>query len=179
MSTGSLSRPASAGRTALSRITLVGERRRVDLVLPSRESIGVLLPEALRLLDDRVGERPEPRHLVLPDGTALALDSTLESAGVPDGAVLRLVRVADAPSAPVVHDVSDEAADDLDVRAGRWGPIARRVVAGCATVLFALVAGLLAGREFFAAGDAGAGAVTAAGLCAVAGVLCGRARQWS
>ncbi len=79
--------------TALSRVTLVGERRRVDPVLPSREPVGLLLPEVLRLLDDRVGERPQARHLVAADGSALEPDDTLESAGVPDGAVLRLVRV--------------------------------------------------------------------------------------
>ncbi|MDT0613902.1 type VII secretion integral membrane protein EccD [Streptomyces lancefieldiae] len=176
MSTGSLSRAATTGRTALSRVTLVGERRRVDLVLPSREPVGVLLPEVMRLLDDRVGERPELRHLVLPDGSALALDSTLESAAVPDGAVLRLVRVEDAPSAPVVHDVTDEVADDLDVRAWRWRPAVRRVVAGGATVLFAFVAALLARGEFAASG-LGAGVLGGAALCAVAGVLCGRGRR--
>lgn len=75
----------------MSRVTLVGERRRVDLVLPSREPIGLLLPEVMRLLDDRASARPELRHLVTVDGSALDQDSTLESAGVPDGAVLRLV----------------------------------------------------------------------------------------
>ncbi|MFB7931979.1 type VII secretion integral membrane protein EccD [Streptomyces sp. NPDC056039] len=175
-STGSLSRSAPGGRTALSRVTLVGERRRVDLVLPSRESVGVLLPEVMRLLDDRVGAPPELRYLVTPDGSALAHDSTLESAGVVDGAVLRLVRVEDAPSAPVVHDVTDEVADDLGLRVWRWRPAARRVVAGCATVLWALTAGLLA-RDHFALSAAGAGLLAVAVGCAVAGALLGRARR--
>ncbi|MFE9773845.1 EsaB/YukD family protein [Streptomyces sp. NPDC005931] len=90
--------------------------------MPSREPAGVLLPEVMRLLDDRVGDRPEVRHLVTPDGSALAHDSTLESAGVADGTVLRLVRAEDAPTAPVVHDVTDEAADDLAARGGAGGP---------------------------------------------------------
>jgi type VII secretion integral membrane protein EccD len=160
----------------LSRVTLVGERRRVDLVLPSREPVGVLLPEVMRLLDDRVGDRPELRHLLTSDGSALAQDSTLESAGVADGAVLRLVRVEDAPSAPVVHDVTDEVADDLDMRLWRWRPAVRRVVAGCATVLWALAAGLLA-RGHFALSAVGAGLLAVAVGCAVAGVLLGRARR--
>jgi type VII secretion integral membrane protein EccD len=171
-----LSRPAAGNRSALSRVTLVGERRRVDLVLPSREPVGVLLPEVMRLLDDRVGDRPELRHLVTSDGSALAHDSTLESAGVTDGAVLRLVRVEDAPSAPVVHDVTDEVADDLDLRLWRWRPAVRRVVAGCATVLWALAAGLLA-RHHFALSAVGAGLLAVAVGCAVAGVLLGRARR--
>lgn len=176
ITTGSLSRSATTSRTALSRVTLVGERRRVDLVLPSREPVGVLLPEVMRLLDDRVGDRPELRHLVTPDGSALAHDSTLESAGVADGTVLRLVRVEDAPSAPVVHDVTDEVADDLDIRAWRWRPAARRVVAGCAAVLWALAAGVLA-RSHFGLSAVGAGLLAVALGCAAAGLLCGRARR--
>ncbi|MDO0937153.1 type VII secretion integral membrane protein EccD [Streptomyces sp. DG2A-72] len=161
---------------ALSRVTLVGERRRVDLVLPSREPVGVLLPEVMRLLEDRVGDRPELRHLVTTDGSALAQDSTLEAAGVADGAVLRLVRVEDAPSAPIVHDVTDEVADDLDVRAWRWRSAVRRVVAGCAAVLWALAAGVLARNHFDLSAVGGALLAVALG-CAAAGLLCGRARR--
>ncbi|MFI6543633.1 type VII secretion integral membrane protein EccD [Streptomyces prunicolor] len=170
ISTGASSR---AG-LALSRVTLVGERRRVDLVLPSQEPIGRLLPEVMRLLGDRVGVRPQTRHLVAGDGSVLDLDATLESADVADGAVLRLVRIEDAPSAPVVHDVTDEAADDLDVRAWRWRPAARRVVAGGATVGWALVASVLA-RQEFAAQSVGVVLVVVAALTAVAGAVLGRA----
>jgi len=143
-------------------------------VLPSQEPIGRLLPEVMRLLGDRVGVRPQTRHLVAGDGSVLDLDATLESAGVADGAVLRLVRVEDAPSAPVVHDVTDEAADDLDVRAWRWRPAVRRVVAGGATVGWALVASFLA-RQEFAAQSVGAVLVVVAVLAAVAGAVLGRA----
>ncbi|MEV8015300.1 type VII secretion integral membrane protein EccD [Streptomyces sp. NPDC086554] len=160
----------------MSRVTLVGERRRVDLVLPSQEPVGLLLPEVLRLLGDQAGARPMLRHLVTADGSALAHDSTLESAGIADGAVLRLVRAEDAPSAPVVHDVTDEAADDVDVRAWRWGSAARRVVAGLATVLWALVAGVLA-RSEFAREDVGNALVSVAVLACVAGVVLGRMKR--
>ncbi|WP_033326973.1 type VII secretion integral membrane protein EccD [Streptomyces yerevanensis] len=165
-----------ASRTALSRVTLIGERRRVDLVLPSQEPIGLLLPEVMRLLDDRAAARPMVRHLVTADGSALAHDSTLESAGVADGAVLRLVQMEDAPSAPVVHDVTDEAADDLDVRAWRWRPAARRVVAGLATVSWVSVAGVLARGEY-ALSTVGHALLVIAVLSALAGALLGRAKQ--
>ncbi|MGA5320505.1 EsaB/YukD family protein [Streptomyces seoulensis] len=158
----------------MSRVTLVGERRRVDLVLPSREPVGRLLPEVMRLLDDRVGTRPQTRHLVAGDGSVLEPDATLESAAVADGAVLRLVRVEDAPSAPVVHDVTDEAADDLDARAWRWTPAARRVVAGAATVAWALAASALA-RQEFAAQTVGTALVVLAVLGAASGAVAGRA----
>ncbi len=145
-------------------------------MLPSREPIGLLLPEVMRLLDDRASARPELRQLVTVDGSALDQDSTLESAGVPDGAVLRLVRVEDAPSAPVVHDVTDEVADDLDVRAWRWRPAVRRVVAGMATVFWALAAGVLARGVYDLSAVAGV-LLIAAVVSALAGAFFGRARQ--
>ncbi|WP_432175178.1 type VII secretion integral membrane protein EccD [Streptomyces sp. Tue6028] len=171
-----MSRAATSGRTALSRVTLVGERRRVDLVLPSREPIGLLLPEVMRLLDDRVAGRPELRHLVTADGSALAHDSTLESAGVPDGAVLRLVRAEDAPSAPVVHDVTDEVAGDLGVRAWRWRPAARRIVAGLATVGWATVGGLF-GRSAYPHTAVAGALLAVAAVSALGGALLGRAKR--
>ncbi|MEV4440458.1 type VII secretion integral membrane protein EccD [Streptomyces sp. NPDC049577] len=160
-------------RTELSRITLVGERRRVDLVLPANEPIGRLLPDVLRLLDDKVGDRPAARHLVTADGTVLPGDGSLADAGVPDGAVLRLVRVHDAPSAPVVHDVTDEIAEDLDVRAWRWRPEARQWTASLATVALAVTAGVLARASLGPAAVAAALAGIAA-LVAAAGAVAAR-----
>lgn len=153
---------ATTSRTQLSRVTLIGERRRADLVLPSDTAIGQLLPDILRLLDDRAATRPTTRQLITSDGSALPHDATLSSAGVPDGAVLRLVRAHAAPPAPVVHDVTDQVADDLDLRAWRWRPGARRASAGVAVVVFAVAAALLARREFALEHvAAGLGAVTA------------------
>lgn len=139
---------ATTSRTQLSRVTLIGERRRADLVLPSDTPIGQLLPDILQLLDDRAATRPTTRQLITSDGSALPHDATLSSAGVPDGAVLRLVRAHAAPPAPVVHDVTDQVADDLDLRTWRWRPAARRVSAGVATVVFTVAAAVLARREF-------------------------------
>jgi type VII secretion integral membrane protein EccD len=160
----------------LSRVTLIGERRRIDLVLPSQEPVGLLLPEVMRLLDDRASARPESRHLVTTEGSALAHDSTLESAGIPDGAVLRLVRLEDAPAAPVVHDVTDEVADELNVRAWRWSPASRRIVSGVATVGWAVLAAALA-RSEFALPVVGSTLVTVAAVSALAGALFGRSGQ--
>ncbi|THA33497.1 type VII secretion integral membrane protein EccD [Streptomyces sp. A1547] len=148
---------ATTSRAQLSRVTLVGERRRADIVLPSDIPIGQLLPDVLLLLDDRAASRPMTRQLLTSDGSALPHDSTLQSAAIADGAVLRLVRIHAAPPAPVVHDVTDLVADDLDLQAWRWRPAARRASSGVATVAFAVTAALLARREF--------------GLGALAGVL--------
>ncbi|WP_053696173.1 type VII secretion integral membrane protein EccD [Streptomyces sp. NRRL F-5755] len=139
---------ATTSRTQLSRVTLVGERRRADIVLLSDTPIGQLLPDILQLLGDRPASEPMSRQLITSDGSVLPHDSTLASAGIVDGAVLRLVRTHSAPPAPVVHDVTDQVADDLDLRAWRWRPAARRACAGAATVAFTVVAALLARREF-------------------------------
>jgi type VII secretion integral membrane protein EccD len=158
----------------LSRVTLVGLRRRVDMVLPSDEPVGVLLPDVLRLLDDRVSSQPMLRHLVTADGTVLPQDCTLASAGIADGAVLRLVRAQAAPAAPVVHDVTDEVADDLGLRAWRWRPATRRWTAGAFALGLAVIASV------FAQADLGSAAVapwlvTAAAVALVAGTVAGRA----
>jgi hypothetical protein len=84
-----------------------------------------------------------------------------------------LVHAQNAPSAPVVHDVTDEVADDLDLRAWRWRPAVRRWTAG-ATVL-----GLAVTASVFARAGVGPGAVapwlvTAALVAAVAGIVAGR-----
>ncbi|MEU8626695.1 type VII secretion integral membrane protein EccD [Streptomyces sp. NPDC048669] len=135
-------------RAEMSRVTLVGERRRADIVLPSDTPVGQLLPDILQLLDDRAASRPLTRQLLTADGSALPHDSTLASAGIGDGAVLRLVRTHAAPPAPVVHDVTDQVADNLDMQAWRWRPAARRAAAGATTVAFAVIAALLARSEF-------------------------------
>ncbi|MEU0836850.1 type VII secretion integral membrane protein EccD [Streptomyces sp. NPDC005969] len=163
-------------RAQLSRVTLVGERRRADIVLPSDTPIGQLLPDILQLLDDRAASRPMTRQLITSDGSALPHDSTLSSAEIADGAVLRLVRAHSAPPAPVVHDVTDLVADDLDLQAWRWRPAARRASAGVATVSFAVVAALLARQEFeLGALAAALGAVTLVLLAA--GALVARIGQ--
>ncbi|MDQ0698538.1 type VII secretion integral membrane protein EccD [Streptomyces sp. W4I9-2] len=164
---------AMTSRSELSRVTLVGERRRADIVLPSDTPIGQLLPDILQLLDDRAASRPLTRQLITSDGSALPHDSTLASAGVSDGAVLRLVRTHAAPPAPVVHDVTDQVADSLDLQAWRWRPAARRVTAGASTVAFAVIAALLARREF-PLGTLALALAVATAVLLVGGALCAR-----
>ncbi|MEU6174623.1 EsaB/YukD family protein [Streptantibioticus parmotrematis] len=131
----------------LSRVTLVGRRRRVDLVLPSDEPVGRLLPEVLELLGDEPQNPPVSRHLVTASGAVLPQDGSLASAGVADGAVLRLVRAQYAPAAPVVHDVTDEVAEDLGLRPWTWSPTARHWTAASLALVLALAASALAWRS--------------------------------
>ncbi|KUP95788.1 type VII secretion integral membrane protein EccD [Thermobifida cellulosilytica] len=124
--------------TSWSRVTLVGERRRVDAVLPSQEPIGALLPEVLELLGDPVENPPRLRHLTTSSGVILDGDTTLADKGVPDGAVLRLVSADEPLPAPVVHEVPETVSDALDEHRGRWTPEAARWTATAAATVLAL-----------------------------------------
>ena len=123
-----------------TRVTLAGTRRRVDVVVPSDEPVGRLLPEVIRLTGERPTAPPSLRHLAALDGTLLDADATLAQAGIRDGALLRLVGLADAPPPPVVHDVVEETADDLERRQWRWGPGPRHGLAAAALAVGGLLA---------------------------------------
>ncbi|GLY92143.1 type VII secretion integral membrane protein EccD [Actinoallomurus iriomotensis] len=153
--------------TSFSRVTLVGERHRVDAVLPSDEPVGRLLPDVLRLVGDAVESPPRLRQLVTADGGVLSWDGTLAGSGVPDGAVLTVVHAHNAPPAPVVHDVTEEAADDADLRAWRWNPRARRWTATALTAVPLFLSAALAVEPL------GAGAAVVLGVAAAVVVLGG------
>lgn len=163
----------AASRTSLGRVTLVGERRRVDLVLPAQEPLGALLPDVLRLLGDWPGEGPLARRLVTADGSVLSQDDSLASARVPDGAVLRLVGERETSTVPGAHDATDVAADEPEVRDGRWGRRSRTWTAGAAGVALALVAGVAA-ASWYGAGRAALWLGVAGVLAAAGGVVGGR-----
>src|SRR5262245_41285797 len=83
--------PARAPATGrLPRVTLVGPRRRADLVLPSDEPIGMLLPEIVTMVG--LGPAGDPRGYQVStlDGQVLEPIVNLRAAGVADGAVLRV-----------------------------------------------------------------------------------------
>ncbi|RAY13176.1 type VII secretion integral membrane protein EccD [Actinomadura craniellae] len=157
---------------AWSRVTLVGEQRRVDVVLPAREPVGALMPDVLQLLGDPVQQPPRLRHLATATGEVLDGDSTLADRGIADGAVLRLVRSDEPLPAPVVHEVPEAVGDALDGRAWRWGPGAARWSAtGTLVVLLAAMGVLVRSGLPHAGGLAAVGA--AAALLLIAGPALG------
>lgn len=141
--------PAQSG--TLTRLTLVAPHRRVDLVLPSEASLGTLLPEIVRLLGYRPSTPPQAYRFSLLDGRVVEPSHSLRSAGILDGTLVRIDPISEAPMPAVVHDVTDEVADDLDRRGGRWGAQARRWVATGVSVAAAVWASLLALPELPAA----------------------------
>jgi type VII secretion integral membrane protein EccD len=132
-------------RRVLTRITLAGAQRRVDLVLPATEPIGLLLPDVVRLTGYQPSADAHAYQMSLSDGRVLSPDDSLESAGIADGMIVRVDPLAESPSAAVVYDVTDEVVDDLDQRRGRWSDTTRRwtsiavcaVAAGWAALIFA------------------------------------------
>jgi type VII secretion integral membrane protein EccD len=128
----------------LTRVTLVGPRRRADLVLPSEEPMGILLPEIVTLMGMGPAEHPRGYQVSMLDGRVLEPTASLRAAGVADGALLRVYPLTEAPPAAILNDVSDELADDLSRRRGRWTAPARQWTATVTVTAAALLAGLLA-----------------------------------
>ena len=151
----------------LSRVTLAGTRRRLDLVLPSDEPIGVLLPEIVAMVGHPATGEARGYQLSTVDARVLDPATTLSAAGVPDGAVLRVDPLVEAPPAAIVHDVSDEVADDLARRPGRWGPATRTWASTAVSTAAAAFAAVLAAPALTAPAIASAGLLVAlAGLAA-------------
>ncbi|RKS06922.1 type VII secretion integral membrane protein EccD [Nocardiopsis sp. Huas11] len=153
--------------TAWSRVTLVGEGRRVDAVLPAAEPVGALMPEVLDLLGDQVQNPARLRHLVTASGAVLDGDVTLADRQVADGAVLRLVHAEDPVPAPVVHEVPEAVSRALDEHGGRWSPVAARWTATASLAVLALGAGWVVASQWPGTSGLVAVAVVAALLVAV------------
>ncbi|TQN30182.1 type VII secretion integral membrane protein EccD [Haloactinospora alba] len=152
--------------TTWSRVTLVGERHKVDAVVPAEEPVGTLMPDVLRMLDEPVRNPATPLHLTTAAGDLLDGGATLSGRGVPDGATLRLTRGDDPLPAPVVHEVPEAVGTALDGAPGQWGPAAARWSAGAATGVLLVV---LAAVVWGATGNApGMVATAALGVLAVA-----------
>lgn len=136
---------ADPPRTArLTRLTLSGSLRRADLVLPSDEPVGLLVPDLVAMVGGGAGGGVGGYQLTTVDGLAVDLSGSLRDAGVRDGALLRLDPVTESPPAPILHDVADHVSDDLDRLSGRWGAGPRRWTATVVAVVGVLVAAALA-----------------------------------
>lgn len=118
---------------AFTRVTLMGSRRHVDLLLPSHQPVGLILPQVLNLLEDHPADTVAAKVLVAPDGTELSAGTSLHQAGVLDGASLLLCNAAEAPPAPVVYDVTDLVVGETGAVPGLWTLRCRKIAAGACT----------------------------------------------
>jgi type VII secretion integral membrane protein EccD len=105
----------------VSRLTVVGPRRRLDLVLPSTLSVAELMPELVRL-GGGPAETGELRtwSLARPAGPDLAPSATLREAGVRDGDVL-LLRHEHAPALGLLgYGAAEAVRQAVDRAEGVW-----------------------------------------------------------
>lgn len=156
-----------------SRVTVIGQRRRLDAVLPADEPLGVLLPDLLRMLDEPLQQTPQRRFLTTAQGVLVPPEGTLASAQVIDGAVLRLASEGELPPPPTVYDVTEEAVEDLTRRASTFKPAHRRVLAGTGLV-FSIVAGAISLLVAAPNGITAAILLVLAAICAFVGIALGR-----
>jgi type VII secretion integral membrane protein EccD len=127
--------------TDYTRVTIQGEGRKADLVLPDDEPIAAVLPEVLSLLDETTDRSSRPVVLMTTVGEQLSPALTLAEQDVEHGSILRLVRVDEAPPPPEVADVTDLMGEAAETRSDAWRP----VWATAAAAAVAAVAGFLAG----------------------------------
>lgn len=159
---------------AFTRVTLIGSERHADLLLPSDQPVGTLVPQILELLDDSPAQSVAEKRLVAPDGEPLSDTATLSDAGVLDGTVLTLFSNSEAPPPAVIYDVTDAVVEESASSRGRWSGIHQRV----AGIIFAALA-VTSGTAVLAsyAGHNSWGVMlVAAAILLVAGIPFGRLR---
>lgn len=132
--------------TPYTRISLVGQRRNADLLLPSDTPLGNLMPQILEVLDDQPQDSLGTKLLVRPDGEEVPAGQSLSEAEVLDGERLRLVSRTEAPPSPIVYDLNDTVSDATEDIPGRWSPIYQYLTCGVLAALgsWLAITGLLA-----------------------------------
>ncbi|OUE28857.1 hypothetical protein BFL36_01180 [Clavibacter michiganensis] len=132
--------------STFTRVTVLGSRKRVDLVAPGDEAVAALIAQLVELLDERTESAARPMTLIRASGHQLGPEESLDEQGVRAGDVLRLVRVDDAPAPPEVADVTDVVAESRDGQTGLWADV-HRITAACIgiTLLTGIASSLLVG----------------------------------
>ncbi|RAX20319.1 hypothetical protein DRB06_08885 [Actinomyces sp. Z5] len=115
-----------------TRITLVADRSRAELVLPSTEPVGAQMPTLLSLLGSQSSHSSTPlaTHLVRADGRLVDPELDLVTQEVLDGEVLRVVADDEIPPPARVSDLSEAMADLTEAHPGRWRRTDRPLGAG-------------------------------------------------
>lgn len=124
-----------SGRYA--RVTVLGEARNLEMLLPTSRPVGELLPSIVELMADEPNGMDPAELTVTPIGAAsLTVQQSLQSAGVRDGALLSLDRRDEVAPSPVVYDLAEETADRTTALGDRWQLDGRRLIAVALTTLF-------------------------------------------
>ena len=135
-------------------MTVVGSLRRLDLAVPAGAPVAELLPDVVALAGEPGDGAALPRWSLSGLTTGdLSPGSSLESAGVADGAVLYLRRTDE----PVVGLQGSDVVERAAAQVSGGADVDRTVLGGAAGALLVLVAGLLLADGSPLAGLAAAG----------------------
>ncbi|QVQ53868.1 EsaB/YukD family protein [Spiractinospora alimapuensis] len=109
--------------TGYCRVTVTGDQKWADLILPDGVPLSTLMPQVIRVCaTDSAGTDPGGWNLATVRGDVLAADTSLADSGVLDGDVLML-RNLTAPERPsFVDDVRGAVEDRIDDNAWIWRP---------------------------------------------------------
>ncbi|SHJ18557.1 WXG100 protein secretion system (Wss), protein YukD [Actinomyces denticolens] len=121
-----------------TRLTLVTERSRAEVVLPSDEPVGIHMPMLMDLLGLTVGNQIPSVSLVRPDGALVDPELDLAGQSVFDGEMIRVVADDQAPAPMQVADISNGLAEATDTHPDRWSERDRmRLVGSVAAIALA------------------------------------------
>lgn len=125
-----------------TRLSVRGSSRRAEIAVSSDDPLGSLLPQLIDVLAEPAGTGERPLALVTSFGDSLDLERSAREQDLGDGTVLRLIPFDSAPPPPMVIDVVDVVADELEDRPDRWSETSRGVVAGVVVALCAAAASI-------------------------------------
>lgn len=162
--------------TTLTRITVIGTHRHLDLRVPSDEPLASLVPRIRELINaGRDGKAGGPTVLTTAVGMVLDDAQTLSTADVKDGARLYLRDADTVPPAPEAYDVASFTAESTDAAARLWsGPLRR---GGLAAVAALLLAGSAGASVLMQGPDGGPTGMLLAAALMVAGAAYGHFRS--
>ncbi|MFF7294098.1 EsaB/YukD family protein [Microbacterium sp. NPDC008134] len=120
-----------------TRLSVRGASRRAEIAVSSDDPLGILLPHLIDALAEPAGADARPLALVTAMGDSLDLERSAREQDLGDGSVLHLIPFDSAPPPPMVIDVVDVVADELDGRHDRWSEASRVVVSAVGVALCA------------------------------------------
>lgn len=125
-----------------TRVTIIGSRRKADLVLPDDHPVDELLPEIIDLLEEPVAAGA-PLVLATLLGELVDGRAALSDQGIDHGALLRLLPVDDAPRPSDVAEVTEAVADASVGHPDRWNSRLTAIMMAVSIAVFATITGLL------------------------------------
>lgn len=156
--------------TTYVRVTITGEHRNGEMLLPTDRQVAELMPEILQICGSAGHDRTPQALTLTPMGSAtLRPHQTLEDAGVGNGSVLSLDRRDEAVPRPVVFDLAEETEQLSSPQTSSLSLDLTRMISTSVFVLFSLLALSMATSIFDAQDRSSWGlALSAAALVATA-----------